>query len=373
MPTYGVTREDLQRYKSLIISGTMPAPAATDYYAVDGDYHVWSGSDWVPVPDVQGTPNGVEPFSSSEVGLVRSLLLNEGNVPGNSYASARESRAQRLKSSLQFPGPTVYFDFSEQFGSSTYDRLSQRVATLNAGSVVWTPRGVLFTGTGAFQFAAGVMDALAGTICDLSTLTGDECITAAFVYHHSTAMTGQHPLFYYGCSGEATCGGWGIVARTDAKLFFHHRPVGSSVESVLNLDNHNPANTAANNTRTAVCLEISRHPDDPKWLEIRMHDRPLESSAEIQSVLLSYTNPTAVGDGTGPAKYSTLGPLTIGGKPGATYTNLTPQLAGNGGQLCGLQMLALQRYRYVPGRYSAILNDLAADPTSPPTSLFMEV
>lgn len=320
------------------------------------------------------SPNDWEYRERSKLnGMLGELFFDDDKAIGNAYAVKREARAMRLKQSMQFPGPTMYFDFSEQSGNSVYDRLSQRVATLNAGNVVWTQRGVLFNGSGAFQFTAGSMNALAGNICDLSTLAGDDCITVAFVYHHAAAgMSGQHPLFYYGCSGENTCGGWGIVARTDAKLFFHHRPVGSSAESTLNLANHFPANTAANNTRTAVCLEISRHPDDPAWLEIRMHDRPLESSAEIQSVLLSYTNPTARGDGTGPAKYSTLGPLTIGGKPGATYTNLTPQLAGNGGQLCGLQMLALQRYRYVPGRYSAILNDLAADPTAPPTSLFIE-
>lgn len=323
--------------------------------------------------DQETFEGGVGQLSASDAELVKALVL-DGVVPGNTFAAIREARALRLKQTMQFPGPTLFFDFSEQTGSVIYDRLSQRAATLNAGSVSWTTRGVLFNGSGAFQFASGVMDGLCGTVCDLSTLGTDDAITIAMVYHHSATLSGQHPLFYYGCSGENTCGGWGILARTNGKLYFYHRAAGSSTEDSRSLNNRDPGNAAANNTRSAVCIEIRRNPDDPNYFEVALADRPLEASAEVNSTGFSFNGGMRLkgdGTGTGPAKYSTLGPLTIGGQPNATYTSLA-KVAGASSAYIGLQLLAIQRYRYVPGRFHAILQDLAADQTTPPTSLFME-
>lgn len=296
-------------------------------------------------------------------------------LPGNAYAERRLQRAAQLRNAKQFPGPTLVFDFNEATGSTIYDKMSQRPAVLNAGSVAWTSsRGVLFNGSGAFQFAANTMDHQAGQICDLSTLVPGDEITVAMIFNHSATLSGQQPLFYYGCSGENTCGGWGLVARTNGKVFFYHRAVGSSAEFSMALSNRDPGNAAANNTLTAIALGIRINPVNPEYFEIAYADRPLEATAEINSIGFSNNAYMALkgdGTGTGPAKYSTLGPLTIGGKPNATYTSLA-QIAGSSSAYVGLRFLAIQRYKQVPGRFHSILQDMAADRASLPLSLFME-
>lgn len=310
-------------------------------------------------------------LSAAEVALLRTMAGE--SLPGNAYANAREHRAMQLKRTMQFPGPTLSFDFDEQQGSSVYEKLHDRAATLNAGSVSWSAsRGVVFLGTGAFQFPANTIDVHCGEICDLSTLAPGDAITLAMVYQHKATLGGQHPLFYYGCSGENTCGGWGLVARANGKLFFYHRAVGSSAEWSKSLANRDPGDNG--NTLTAVCLEIRINPVDPNYFEIAYADRPIEVAANINSMGFSCNGdmPIRGTGGTGPAKYSTLGPVTLGGKPGTTYTNLTPQLAGNGGELAGLKRLHVQRYKWVPGRYQMILEDLAEKPSEVPTALFLE-
>lgn len=304
-----------------------------------------------------------------------SLRYGYESVPGDGYAERRRQRALQNQRAGRVPGKTMYFDFEEQSGAVVYEKFSQRPATLTSGSSIWTrDRGVLFNGVGAYQFAANTMDSLAGDICDLSTLSGEECIRVAFVYQHDPALSNQHPLFYYGCSGENTCGGWGIVARTDGKVFFYHRAVGSASEFSMALSNRRLGNDGANNSLSAVSLEIRINPVDPDFFEIAYADRPLEAGAEINSTGFgnnAYMKLKGDGTGTGAAKHSTLGPLTIGGKPNATYTSLA-QVAGGSGAKVGLRQLAIQRYKYVPGAFHCAILDMAEDPKSMPLSFYME-
>lgn len=293
-------------------------------------------------------------------------------LPANAYNSARMRRARDLMANLQFPYPTIAFDFSEQVGNQVFDLVSQRWATLNAGSVQWDPtRGVRFLGTGAFQFAAGTFDGIAGEICDLSTLGLDEGIVVALVYQHGVGMTGTNPMFYYGCSGENVYGGWGLSARGGGKLAFQYRAQGSSSEMSSVLHNRFPDEN--NNTLSALCCEIRINPADPDYFEIASHDRPIEVGASINTTGLSnnaYVSVKGTG-GTAPARRSALGSLTIGGKPNATYTALS-QVAGTPPLQAGLRRLYIQRAPYIPGRFSAVLQAMAANPQAHPLPLFTE-
>lgn len=299
----------------------------------------------------------------------------EEALPGNVYAATKQRRARDLRSNRQFPYPTVSFMFDEMVGNEVFDQVSQRSASASAGSLVWTPdRGVRFNGNGALQFTAGTFDGIAGEICDLSTLGLDEGILVAMVYQHGAQLSNQHPLFYYGCSGENVYGGWGAVARTNGNVFFYHRAQGSSGEFSMNLNNREPGNKDLwNNTLSAICFEIRVNPTDPAYFEIASADRMLEAGAPINSTGFSNNGYMALKgtNGTAPARRSALGPLTIGGKPNATYSSLS-QIAGSSGGLVGLRQLHIQRTPYIPGRFAAVLQDMAADWKTTPLALFSE-
>lgn len=306
--------------------------------------------------------------------LIAASELQPQQIPGNLYANIRRERALRLKSMLQFPQPTMCFDFKEGAGGTIYEITSQR-PLVHTGTVSWHPdRGVLFNGSGAFQPAAGTIDHTAGSICDLSTLQEGEDITVAILYNHDPTLSGQHPLFYYGCSGENVYGGWGLVARTNGNLWFHHRAVGSSAEFAKNLANRDAGTAAANNTMTAAAFSLRKSVTNPEYIEISWADRLLEVNAGYNELGFSCNGGMRFdGDtGTGPARKSALGTISFGGKPAATFTNLSAQVAGNNGAFVGIKTFAIQRGPYIPGKYHAILEDFAAAPDEIPTSLFLE-
>lgn len=62
MASLGATKEDLLRYKTLILSGIMAAPPITDYFVVDGDLYYWSSGNWVQKPDVSNEVGGKVPL-----------------------------------------------------------------------------------------------------------------------------------------------------------------------------------------------------------------------------------------------------------------------------------------------------------------------
>lgn len=306
-------------------------------------------------------------------------VVGAESMPGNRYITLREQRARDLRNAQQFPGPTLVFKFDEGTGSNVYEANSQRYAALSSGgTVTWdAQRGVLFNGNGAFQFASpstSLIDAQAGQICDLSTLQVGEEITVALVYSHGIGISGSHVLMYYGVSGDATYGGWGLHVTLRGKLVWRHRAVGSAGETTTSLSNRDPENTAANNTLTAAVISIRLNPTNTEFFEIAYADRPLLASAEVNSRGFSIINPLVKGDssGTSAAKQGTLGTLTFGARPNASYTGLA-SFAGASGAFVGLRFLALQRQAWVPGRFHRILQDLAADYSgNVPAGLFVE-
>lgn len=317
------------------------------------------------------------PLSAAQAAAL--LPLAQESLPGNLYATRREQRARELRAAMQYPAPTMVFRFDECVGSNVYEQNSQRYAALSAGATcTWdAQRGVLFNGNGGFQFASpsdSKIATQAGQICDLSTLQVGQEIVVALIYSHGIGISGAHTLMYYGVSGDAVSGGWGLHVTSKGKLVWRHRAVGSAGETTTALSNRDPENDAANNTLTAACLAIRLCPDNTEFFEIAYADRPLLAGAPVNSRGFAVVNPLVKGDasGTGAAKKSALGTLTFGARPNASYTGLVSP-AGAGGAFCGLRLLALQRRPWTPGLYHAVLKDMAADYSgAPPLSLFME-
>ena len=105
MASFGATREDLLRYKTLILSGTMAAPPATDYFVVDGDLYYWSAGNWVQKTDVNNEVGGKVPMlvTPDQATAFQSLVSRDGKGAVTEVAGAAFRAAGGLVGCYYYP------------------------------------------------------------------------------------------------------------------------------------------------------------------------------------------------------------------------------------------------------------------------------
>ena len=122
MASFGATREDLLRYKTLILSGIMSAPPTTDYFVVDGDLYYWSAGNWVQKPDVSNEVGGKVPLLATpdQATAFQSLVSVDGvltRIMGGDTTVASGEYALAYRGSQ---GDNSYLkDISGKFGDAT--------------------------------------------------------------------------------------------------------------------------------------------------------------------------------------------------------------------------------------------------------------
>lgn len=110
MASFGATREDLLRYKTLILSGIMSDPPTTDYFVVDGDLYYWSVGNWVQMTDVNNEVGGKVPMLVTPVQATAfQSLVSEYGTLADLLAVASPGAGQRARvAGAVIPGGTPY-------------------------------------------------------------------------------------------------------------------------------------------------------------------------------------------------------------------------------------------------------------------------